>query len=394
MFSSYIKLLWIVIRQWRPGSRLLFGLTLLTLLYIHAQPTASQTDTITIQTDTTANKSTAEKHYIYVGVDGGIKVYDIGQGHKFVKTISIPNLRNVRGMQAHSATRRLYVSYIQGFQDGTGLLALDLVTNKVVWHKHFSPFTDALSTTTDGKKIFMSSGEVGTADYFFVVEAATGRLLDKIHIYKGTHNNIVSLNGAHVYLASVAYNYLTMVDTKTDKILKKIGPFTEPIRPFTINGRETLVFANVEHLQGFEVASITTGKKLYRVPVKGFPYTSKGEVISHGIALSPDEKELWVAGATRYVHVFDATQMPPKQIASVPLTYGSGWINFSIDGRYVYPGSGDVIEARTRKKVGTIASSKRFLEIDFANGVPIRDGDIYGVGRVTTSTIKLYSPPL
>jgi len=37
----------------------------------------------------------------------------------------------------------------------------------------------------------------------------------------------------------------------------------------------------------------------------------------HGIALSPDESELWLADAANSrVHVFDATSMPPKQLAS------------------------------------------------------------------------------
>jgi len=37
---------------------------------------------------------------------------------------------------------------------------------------------------------------------------------------------------------------------------------------------------NVEHFQEFEVADITTGKKLYQVSVQGFPYTSTAEVIT------------------------------------------------------------------------------------------------------------------
>lgn len=384
MFFRCRKLLQRQLRQLRlrrQGSRLLFVMILVAMLCGVVWPTASQTNT-------------TEKHYLYVGVNGGIEIYNIEDGHAHVKTIKIPNLRGVRGMQAHSPTGRLYMSYYRGFNDGTGLLALDLVTDQVVWHKAFPPFADALSMTPDGKKIFMASGEVEETDYFFVIDTATGNLLDKIHIHEGTHNTIVSLNGKHVYFASVDYNYLTMADAKTHKILKKIGPFDAPIRPFTINGRETLVFANVEHLQGFEVANITTGKKLYRVAVKGFPYTSTRDVPTHGIALSPDEKELWVGGATKYVHVFDATQMPPKQVTSVQLSRWPGWVNFSINGQYVYPGSGDVINAKTRKKVAQIANSRRFLEIDFANGVPIRDGDIYGLGKVTDTPPPNTTPTL
>ena len=41
---------------------------------------------------------------------------------------------------------------------------------------------------------------------------------------------------------------------------------------------------------------------------------------SHGIGLTPDEKELWVAdAANQRVHIFDATVMPPRQVASITL---------------------------------------------------------------------------
>jgi hypothetical protein len=33
----------------------------------------------------------------------------------------------------------------------------------------------------------------------------------------------------------------------------------------------SLVFVNVDDLSGFEVGDLRTGRKLYRVPVKGFP---------------------------------------------------------------------------------------------------------------------------
>ena len=46
---------------------------------------------------------------------------------------------------------------------------------------------------------------------------------------------------------------------------------------------------------------------------------------SHGIALTPDEKELWLADcANSAIHVFDSTVMPPKQLASIRSATASG----------------------------------------------------------------------
>ena len=38
--------------------------------------------------------------------------------------------------------------------------------------------------------------------------------------------------------------------------------------------------------------------------------------------------------------------MPPKQVASIELRDQPGWITFSLDGRYAYPSTGEVIDTR------------------------------------------------
>jgi hypothetical protein len=53
-------------------------------------------------------------------------------------------------------------------------------------------------------------------------------------------------------------------------IAKKVGPFSDVIRPFTVNGRQTLCFVNVNGLLGFEVGDLNTGKMLHRVEVRGY----------------------------------------------------------------------------------------------------------------------------
>ncbi len=96
---------------------------------------------------------------------------------------------------------------------------------------------------------------------------------------------------------------------KAHVLVNKIGPFASFIRPFTINGKETLVYATVDSLLGFEVGDLKTGKKLAHVEVEGWnmgPVRRHGNP-SHGIALTPGEKELWLAdGHNMRVHVFSA----------------------------------------------------------------------------------------
>jgi hypothetical protein len=67
-----------------------------------------------------------------------------------------------------------------------------------------------------------------------------------------------------------------------------------------------------------------------------------------------------------------------------------GWVTFSIDGRYVYPSSGEVIEVKTRKVLRTLqdefynnVASEKMVEIDFAGIKAIRAGDQFGIGGIT-----------
>jgi hypothetical protein len=92
------------------------------------------------------------------------------------------------------------------------------------------------------------------------------------------------------------------------------------------------------------------------------------------------------------VHIFDATIMPPKQVASIAVREQPGWITFSVDGQYAYPSTGDVIETLSRRivtsltdELGRQVHSEKMVEIDFDGNDPMRAGDQFGVGRVSAS---------
>lgn len=338
------------------------------------------------------------RKFLYVAVPGvrnyleygghGILVFDIENGHRFVKRIPSAGVDgqgkpiNVKGVCACAATRRLYVSTLKT------LMAFDLVTEKLLWEKPYEGGCDRMAMAPDGKFIYLPSLE---KDHWHVVDA-DGAVLTKLVPKSGAHNTIVGLDGAHAYLAGLKSPLLRVTDTRTHTIAREVGPFTSAIRPFTVNGKQTLCYVNVNELLGFEVGDLKTGKMLHRVEVQGF---QKGPVKrhgcpSHGVGLTPDEKEVWVVDAfNQRVHVFDNTVSPPKQVASITVRDEPGWVTFSLDGRYAYPSTGDVIEVATRKIVtsltdekGAPVMSEKMVEIHFTDGKPVRNGDQFGIGRV------------
>jgi DNA-binding beta-propeller fold protein YncE len=267
-----------------------------------------------------------------------------------------------------------------------------------------------MAITPDGHTIYLPVGEASSASTWDVLDASTGNILSTIQGGLAPHNTIVSLNGGHVYMGGREAKYLSVADTSTNEIVKQIGPLLPGgVRPFTINGKETLAFTTATGYLGFQVSSITSGQVLYTVPVSGsFPYTA-GQAgpssPSHGISLSPDEKQLWVIDQPNdYVHVFDITGLPasaPKQIADIKLTKpmtGSqvgctydclreGWLQHSLDGRFVYVGdSGDVIDTKTDQSVANLEplyNSRVYLEIDWSGGATVATSSRTGMGYVT-----------
>jgi hypothetical protein len=319
----------------------------------------------------------------------GLLVFDIDHDHRFIKRIPTAGLDdkgtpiNVKGICASARTDRLYISTIKQ------LMCLDMVSERILWEKTYDQGCDRMAITPDGTLIFLPSFE---GPLWYVVRAENGEVIARITPRSGSHNTIVGPDGKEAYLAGLNSPSLTVADTKTHRAIRSIGPFSASIRPFTINGPQTLGFVNVNELLGFEVGDLRTGEKLYRVEVKGFQKgpTKRHGCPSHGIGLTPDDKELWLTdGANSRIHVFDATVMPPKPVASIVLRDQPGWITFSIDGRFAYPSTGDVIDVRTRKivavlkdEMGRDVQSEKMIEVDFRGAKPIQAGDQFGFGRV------------
>jgi hypothetical protein len=339
-----------------------------------------------------------ERHLLYVAAPGirnyleygghGLLVFDMDDGHQFVKRISTGGLDkdgkpiNVKGICASANTKRIHIS------TKTTLMCLDMVSEQLLWERKYDKGCDRMALSPDGKIIYQPSFE---KDQWYVLDALTGEVISRITPDSRAHNTVYGLDGRRCYLAGLSSPVLTVADTMSHSTHHTVGPFSHNIRPFTVNSNQSLVFVCINQCLGFEIGDIQTGKKLHRVEVTGFEMgkVKRHGCPSHGIGLTPDEKEIWVCDAhNRRVHIFDATVMPPKQMASIVCRDEPGWVTFSIDGKYAYPSSGDVIDVGTRRVIaqltdeeGRAVGSEKLLEIDWVGETPIRAGNQFGVGR-------------
>ncbi len=330
----------------------------------------------------------------------GVLVFDMDHGHKFVRRIAAAGLNkdgkpmNVKGVCASAVTQRFYVSTIDTME------CFDLQSDRLLWEKHYEGGCDRMSITPDGHKLFTPSFE---KNFWHVIDSMSGDVIARIPSEKLAHNTVVGLDGREVYLADRGSRMVEVVDATTNEVVRKLGPFGNVVRPFTVNGAGTLGYMNVNDLLGFEIANMSSvgtedaqthsGKVLYRVAVTGF---EKGKVVrhgcpSHGIGLTPDETEVWVTDAhNKQLHIFDNTVMPPKQVTSIALRDEPGWITFSLDGKLAYPSTGEVIDTASRKIIaqlkdenGAEVQSEKMVEIQFdGKGKAVATGDQFGLGRV------------
>ena len=330
-----------------------------------------------------------EQRYLYVALPGSddaeadrsvrILVFDITQAHRLVRRIPLwPAARGddaeaVRGMAASVRAGRLYISTTRR------LAAIDLKTDTIVWERSYDGHgCDRIAVSPDGQTIHAPA--FGRAKWY-VIQASTGELRAAIDVTGWPRETIYSRDGSRAYLAAWDSPMLSVSDTASHEVVKTVGPFSASLCPFTVNARGTLAFANIDGLVGFEVGDLQTGLILDRVAAEGYDQdaAARYECPSHGIAFTPDQNELWVAdGVRNRLLVFDARVYPPTALKVVELPAQPRWIAFSLDGRYAYASTGDVVNTATKTIVGRLddragakVNSENLLEIDFANGLPI-----------------------
>lgn len=327
----------------------------------------------------------------------GIVVLDADRNFEFVKRIptwDVPasmSPEEVSGVAASPATNMMYIA-TRG-----RLAAFDLGTDKKAWENTYDGMCcERPEVTPDGKTLVVGSD---LKDFWYVIDAQSGSLKGKIQAPKSmfAHNMGLSADGKTVFMAPNGVT-MTVGDVPSMKAIKTIT-FSDHVRPFVINHNATRVYANLNNLLGFEIADVTTGKVIRRIEAPADMWKPQwGDVNkrfyghgcpSHGIAMTPDESEIWVVDNINYgVLVYDNTGEWPVMKMSFPTTASADWITMGLDGQYAFLSSGDVVDVKAKRIVaqmkdeyGKPMHSEKYLEMAFSSGKLIRTVSQFGQGR-------------
>jgi WD40 repeat protein len=349
------------------------------------------------------------KQLLYAAVPGSIIVFDVKKKYEFVKRITFQwrpaplPLESVSAMMANPATNMIYVS-TRGH-----LIALDLLTEKVLWERAYTPGTccERGAVTPDGKTLVMGSD---LKDFHYVLDATTGDVKGTIPTPMSmfNHNMLLSADGK-IDFAAPNGNTMTIADVETRKPIKTIT-FSDHVRPFVINHDGSRIYANLNNLLGFEIADVKTGKVIKRIEAPGEMWKAKWAdpnlhfyghgAPHHGIALTPDESEIWVPDAiNNQVLVWDNTGEWPvlDMTKSIKTELENGWITMGLDGTYAYMASGDVVDVKTHTIIaklsdeyGRFMNSEKVLDMAFnLEGKLVRVVNQFAVGDAEAVKARL-----
>jgi hypothetical protein len=341
------------------------------------------------------------KELIYAAVPGSVVVLDAKADYNFVKRIPFEEkpaplaLESVSAMMTDPVTNMIYVS-TRGH-----LYAIDLLSEKVVWANAYEPGTccERGEVTPDGLHLVVGSD---LKNFHRVIDARTGKVEHIIPtpLSMFNHNMNLSADGKTDFAAPNGVT-ITVADVPTGKTIRTIT-FPDHVRVFVINHDASKIYANLNNLLGFEIADVKTGKMIERVEAPAEMWKAKWAdpnqhfyghgAPMHGLALTPDECEVWAPDAiNNQVLVWDNDGPTPKlDMAKSFKTNGApnGWITMGIDGERAYMASGDVVDVATHKIVGQLRDeygrhmdSEKVQDIQFdPSGHVVRVTDQFSVG--------------
>jgi YVTN family beta-propeller protein len=253
------------------------------------------------------------------------------------------------------------------------LVWFDPLTDTVTRRLPVGPHPNQLACTPDGKVCYVPCED----GHFWVIDTEKAEVLKKVKTGGRPHNTACSADGKLMFLAPMGASHrVTLCDPSTHEAVGEL-PFSDSVRPVAVAPDGKRFYADVDGLVGFEIADIETRRMIHRVQADVPEELRKTPSRSHGLAVRPDQKELWMCDVHHSrTYVFDLTVDPPKQVAAIEMQGDVYWLCFSPDGKTCYVSEHDknqvaAIETSTRtilRHIPVGKAPKRILALNVPTG--------------------------
>jgi len=268
------------------------------------------------------------------------------------------------GIAAPDNVHVIYVSLESKDQDHGELLWVDPRSLTIEHRIKVGPRPQAIATTPDGRWVYVPCRD----QHYWVIDAKARKVVAKIHTGGLPHNTQASRDGRYMFLSPMgAPHGVTIVDVQAQHTVVDFIPYSESVRPSALSADGRLLYQHVDGLNGFEVADVQQRKVIATVghssdlgwflPIKRLGFiTLEGIKRCHGLALRPDQEEVWSTCAENLtIHSIRDPSYP--EIHLMELGGKAYWITFSPDSRYAFVALYNkdkvaVIDAKNKQIVG------------------------------------------
>ncbi len=242
--------------------------------------------------------------------------------------------------------RVLYVS--RGYLGDVA--AFDIATGGVLWRTPVSGLrADHMDISPDGRRLYVSALIFG-GNIVEVLDAATGEHLGAFPTGQWPHDVHTTDDGARIYAASLgnmlkevaerdtdpdAYQ-VTVTDAVTLERLKRYS-FESGVRPFVFNRDETRLYAQLSNAHALVAYDLKESRHLGRLELPVTPGLTEAdwdfEAPHHGLALTPDESTLCVAGrASDYGALVEVRGDTLATLSVIPVGDAPSWAALDLAG--------------------------------------------------------------
>jgi DNA-binding beta-propeller fold protein YncE len=276
----------------------------------------------------TAATAQTTQHSLWVTLGESDQLVEVDPvSYNIIRRIRVD--RGVHGLAPSKDGTKIYVA-----SDKTGMFQIvDAKRGTVVGQVMLGNDPNQMTLSLDEKFAYVPMrGESKVA----VVQLNPLRLIKKLDVPLGPHDAYTTSDGM-IYVGAQYGTGIAVIDPKTQTV-SHIIPTEAGVRPIRPSADGKTLYVALSNLIGFVVVDVQSRKVTRRVSLgtlpEGMPQPYK-DTWTHDLALSPDEKELWVTDdindLLRVVRLSDM-----KEIATIRTGHFPHWFATRTDGKVLF----------------------------------------------------------
>ena len=273
--------------------------------------------------------SASDNFLLYVGNSMGddVSVVDLAS-LKVIGDITVGP--HVHGVAVTPDGRRLFTT---SEVDHT-LIISDTETHKIMGTVKLPGKPNQCAVTPDGRYVIVP---IRDGDSVAIIDVNQQKIVKLLPI-KEPHNSLNMGSNKYTFVTSMGGNEIDVIDLEKMDYSAHIPVGGRP-RPVVVSKDGRTMYVAVSFLHGFNIVDIPEQKVTQRVEMSsehpGPPRPRQFEspdTYTHGLALSPDESEIWVTSLLDdCIYIYDLKAK--KVVGRLNTGDGPNWVAFTPDGR-------------------------------------------------------------